>query len=63
VIVAVEPEAANFDLLERNTAQLGPGAVPMRCAVAAAPGAMTLTNPEAGSTAFRFAPAAAGEVA
>lgn len=63
VIVAVEPEAANFALLERNTAHLGPGALPVRCAVASAPGAMTLTNPEAGSTAFQFAPAASGEVA
>lgn len=63
VIVAVEPEAANFALMQRNTAQLGARVLPVRCAVAAQPGTMTLTNPDDGSTAFQFAPAAAGEVA
>lgn len=63
VIVAVEPEGANFALMQRNTAHLGARVVAVRCAVAARPGTMTLINPEQGSTAFQFAPAAAGEVA
>jgi len=61
-IVAVEPEAGNFDLLRINTARLGARAIAVQAAVANAPGRLRLDNPAAGSTAFRFSADKSGGV-
>jgi FkbM family methyltransferase len=51
-VVAVEPERSNYELLRRNTAGV-PAIVPIHAAIADRPGTVRITNPSAGSWAFR----------
>lgn len=53
-IVTVEPHLQNFRILERNLAHLKDRVSTVRGAVSGQPGSLYLTNPEAGSTEFRY---------
>lgn len=58
-ILAVEPDAANFAQLERNTVAL-PAIAPLQAAVAPHDGWAHIANPGAPTAGLRTAPAAAG---
>jgi FkbM family methyltransferase len=65
-IVAVEPDAANFDVLCKNVAPYGARVIPVQAAVWHEPTHVSITNPTAGAAAFRVAPVgatAAGAIA
>lgn len=51
-VVAVEPEAGNYDLLERNCAR-HPRVTPIRGAVAGSPGELSVTDPGIGEWGYR----------
>lgn len=61
-IIAVEPDAANFDLLRRNTAPYGARITPVHAAVWHEPTHVSITNPDAGAAAFRVAPVGSAAV-
>jgi len=52
-IVAVEPDTANFDLLQLNTAHLGERVLCVKAGVWPGSAWLRIRNPEAGSAAFR----------
>jgi FkbM family methyltransferase len=61
VVVAIEPDAGNFALLEANTRHLGERVQCVRGAVWPESTALEIENPESGSAAFRVRPAQPGE--
>ncbi|MBX9965098.1 MAG: FkbM family methyltransferase [Burkholderiales bacterium] len=52
LIIAVEPEASNFALLEKNTSAYA-NIVPLRAALMDRPGTVNIANPDAEAWAFR----------
>jgi len=60
-ILAIEPQADNFELLRRNTAGF-PNVEPIHGALAARPGPVEIANPKGASWSFRIAePGGGGE--
>jgi FkbM family methyltransferase len=59
-VIAVEPEAANFEVLTRNLAGL-PNVKPVRAALMDVAGSVRIANPEADAWAFQVAETAEGE--
>jgi FkbM family methyltransferase len=56
-VISVEPEPANFALLQRNVAIFGDRVRPVHGAVTEIPKAMRIINPNAGASAFQLEPA------
>src|SRR5271166_847305 len=56
VIISVEPESANFALLQRNVATFGDRVRPVHGAVTETPKAMRIINPDAGAASFQLEP-------
>ena len=60
-VVAVEPDARNFDMLQANTSHLGRRVQCVRGGVWSDSVALKIDNPQSGSAAFRVRPARDGE--
>ena len=56
IIISVEPEAANFALLQRNVSIFGDRVRPVHGAVTETPKAMRIINPDAGAASFQLEP-------
>jgi FkbM family methyltransferase len=57
-VISVEPDPANFALLQRNVAVFGDRVRPVHGAVTEIPKPMRIVNPDAGASSFQLEPAA-----